>query len=124
MLDLENPSAKVILQPDSGADYIAISPDGRWAATGSWQSSQVKVWDGKSGELVRTLPMPGRATVSFSPDGRWLATASTHYQLWSVGSWEPRNPPIPGHPIPHFNHTTFSPDSRLMAIVKDAVHIQ
>jgi WD40 repeat protein len=124
VLDLENPSMNVILRNHPLLDYIAISPDGHWAATGSWQNSIVKVWDARSGQLVRNLPMPARTRVTFSPDGRWLATCTTQYQLWEVGSWRPKNPPIPGHPLPHFNFIAFAPDSKVMAIGPEGRTIQ
>jgi WD40 repeat protein len=88
IFDLQNPSAQpVVLHPHRRVDNIAISPDGRWAATGSWHDSLMKIWNASSGELVRTLPMPARTLGAFSPDGHWLATSTSEYQLWEVGSW-------------------------------------
>jgi WD40 repeat protein len=125
VFDLQNPSAKpVVLQPHPRVDRIAISPDGRWVATASWVNSLVKVWDAQSGDLVRTLPAPGRSVVAFSPDGRWLATSSSEYQLWEVGSWEPKGPPKPGHELPEWNFTAFSQDGRMMARTVDGHSIQ
>jgi len=125
VLDLQNPSIKpVSLRPHRAADRIAISPDGRWVATASWHNSLVKVWDARSADLVRTLQMPGRAQATFSPDGRWLATSSSEYQLWEVGSWLPKGPAMPGHPIFQWNFTAFSPDSRLVARTLDGNKIQ
>jgi WD40 repeat protein len=66
ILDLKNPSAKpVVLRPDSLADRIAISPDGHWVTTASWNTTTVKIWDARSGDLVRTLTMPGRTLAAF-----------------------------------------------------------
>jgi WD40 repeat protein len=125
VIDLQNPSAKpVVLQPHPEVDRIAISPDGRWVATASWLNSLVKVWDAQSGELVRDLPAPGRTVVAFSPDGRWLATSSSEYQLWEVGTWQPKGPPKPGHELPEWNFTAFSRDGRMMARTVDGHSIQ
>jgi WD40 repeat protein len=125
IFDLQDPSAKpVVLKPHPLVDHIAISPDGRWAATGSWHNFFVKVWDARSGDLLRTLPMPHRTTVAFSPDGRWLATSTTEYQLWEVGSWQAKGSPMPGHAIAQWNFTAFSPDSRVMARTTEACNIQ
>jgi serine/threonine protein kinase/WD40 repeat protein len=125
VFDLQNPSAKpVVLQPHPLVDRIAISPDGRWVATASWLNSLVKVWDAQSGELARNLPAPGRSVVAFSPDGRWLATSSSEYQLWEVGSWQPKGPPKPGHELPEWNFTAFSRDGRVMARTIDGHSVQ
>ncbi|HWX22821.1 MAG TPA: WD40 repeat domain-containing serine/threonine-protein kinase [Candidatus Binatia bacterium] len=126
IFDLQDPSAKpVILKPHPWVDYIAISPDGRWAATGSWLNPLVMIWDARSGgDPVCTLQMPARTTVAFSPDGRWLATSTTEYQLWEVGSWRRKGPPLPGHPVAQFNFTAFSPDGRVMARTMDAHKIR
>jgi serine/threonine protein kinase/WD40 repeat protein len=124
IFDLEDPSAKVVLRGHPFVDYIAISPDGHWAATGSWHNSFVKVWDARSGDLVRTLPMPARTRITFSPDGRWLVTSTIKYQLWEVGSWQPKGPPIPGNAVAAFNCTAFTPDGRIMAIITEGRNIE
>jgi WD40 repeat protein len=125
IFDLQDPSAKpVVLRPDPRVGYIAISPDSHWAATSSWHHSLVKVWDARSGSLVRTLPMPARTTVAFSPDGRWLATSTTEYQLWGVGTWQPKGPPMPGQEVPEWNFTAFSPDGRVIARTTEGISIQ
>jgi serine/threonine protein kinase/WD40 repeat protein len=125
IFDLQEPSAKpVVLKLHPMVDSIALSPDGRWAATASWWTPFVKIWDARSGGLLCTLPMPERATVTFSPDGRWLATSTTEYQLWEVGSWQPNGPPLRGDPVAQFNFTAFSLDGRVMARTLEAHKIQ
>ena len=125
IFDLRDPSTKaIVLRPHPMVDRIAISPDNRWAATASWHNSMVKVWNALSGELVRTLTVPGRATVAFSPDGRWLATSTREYQLWEVGSWRPKGPPTPGLGYAEWNFTAFSPDGRVMARKTEGHYIQ
>jgi serine/threonine protein kinase/WD40 repeat protein len=125
VFDLEDPSAKPArLYPHPMVNRIAISPDGRWVATASWQNSLVKVWDARSGDSVRTLHMPGKTLVAFSPEGRWLATSTSEYQLWEVGTWQPKGPPVPGNLVHHWNFTAFSPDGRVMARTLEGHKIQ
>jgi eukaryotic-like serine/threonine-protein kinase len=124
VFDLQNPAAKVVLSGHPMMDYIALSPDSCWAATGSWQNSLVKIWDARTGSCLRTLHMPDRTRVLFSPDGQWLATETSEYQLWKTGTWEPKNPPIPGDPIPEWNALAFSSDGRVMAITWERNKIQ
>jgi WD40 repeat protein len=115
IFDLQDPSSKVVLSGHPLVSRIALSPDGRWAATGAWLNSLVKIWDARTGDLVRAFSLPSRACSIFSPDGRWLAISSTDYQLLEVGSWQPKSPPKPGFEIASWDFTAFSPDSRMMA---------
>jgi eukaryotic-like serine/threonine-protein kinase len=124
ILDLQDPAKTITLGNHPLADYIAISPDGRWAATSSYQNSVVKVWDARSGELVRDLSMPARSRVGFSPDGHWLVAMSTEYEFWEVGSWQRKTAPIPGHPAAHLNSLAFSPDNTVIALVQDGRNIE
>jgi WD40 repeat protein len=117
ILDLQNPSSNVVLNGYPGVNRIALSPDGRWAATGSWLNPLVKIWDAQSGACLQTLTEPARTWVTFSPDGRWLATSSSEYQLLAVGSWQPKSPAQPGLDFAAGTFTAFSPDSRVMARV-------
>jgi signal transduction histidine kinase len=74
----------------TGAGRFAISPDGRWIATGFnfGEDDVPKVWDARSGKLVTKLEAE-TSVVAFSPDGRWLGLAGTdQYSLWSVGDWQ------------------------------------
>ena len=90
VLDLDHPESPIRLGPQADVRYIAISPDGRWAATGSHNSRDgVKVWSLPDGRFVKQFPESGvYATPLFSPDGRWLATnLGNELRLWTVGDW-------------------------------------
>jgi WD40 repeat protein len=112
VFDLQKPNSKVVLSGHPLNTRIALSPDGQWAATASWNNPLVKIWDARSGDLVRTITEPARAWVTFSPDGRWLATSSSEYQLWEAGTWQPKGPPQAGDGN---TFTAFSGDGRMMA---------
>ncbi len=100
----------VKLAPHRGTNYIAISPDARWIATGSHHGTGARIWDAKSGKLVREL---GDKTpswdVEFSGDGLWLATRFPACQLWKVGTWE-KALRIEG------SRFCFAPDGKMLAI--------
>jgi WD40 repeat protein len=100
------------LGPHEGAYFVAVSPDGRWTATGTHDTVPVKVWETQSGRLVKELPLGGSSShLAFSPDGRWLATDCGGRRLWAVGSWEQHVLPD-GEPL---FRAIFSPDGRILA---------
>jgi signal transduction histidine kinase/type II secretory pathway pseudopilin PulG len=74
----------------TGAGRFAISPDGRWIATGFevGREDRPKIWDARTGALLTTLAASS-SVVAFSPDGRWLGTAgAASFGIWSVGDWK------------------------------------
>lgn len=105
--------------------YVALSPDSRWVATGTWGGKGVRVWNALDGTLVKELvPDSRRTQVGFSPDGRWLvAGTEREYRLWRVGSWElgwrwAREPTdLPG-PF------AFTGDGRMLAIAQTRYVVQ
>jgi WD40 repeat protein/Flp pilus assembly protein TadD len=71
LLDLTRPRRRPRLVREGGLYTAAISPDGRWAATGTWNGYACKVWEARTGRRLQDLPARN-ARPAFSPDGRWL----------------------------------------------------
>jgi WD40 repeat protein len=116
IIDLETEAVKTWPLTHPQGDHITLSPDGRWAATAGWHATSVKIWDARTGRLVKDLPLGKMTMAEFTPDGKALVTSSSQeYRFWEVGSWEPgrrlerKNCPYPTRPA-------FSLDGRVMAL--------
>jgi WD40 repeat protein len=88
VLRAARPDEPIQLGPQDDVRCIAVSPDGRWVATGSHGGRLcIKVWDAEDGKCVQELPQTEGTAVEFSPDGRWLVKTSGQIQTWEVDSW-------------------------------------
>ncbi|MGO9661088.1 MAG: WD40 repeat domain-containing serine/threonine protein kinase, partial [Acidimicrobiales bacterium] len=92
LIDLERPWRRTWLKLHAGVYDLAISPDGKWAATAGWEGGpgheQVKVWDTAAGLISKVIP--GLSCVAFSPDGQWLGIDDrTSYRFFRIGTWAP-----------------------------------
>jgi serine/threonine protein kinase/WD40 repeat protein len=92
LLDRNHPWRHTLLTPHRGAADLAISPDGRWACSGSRgetaERARVKVWDVSTGLISIELPL-GNARVAFSPDSRWLGVGGKdRYRFFETGNWK------------------------------------
>ena len=102
------PSAKVI--------SIAYSPDGKTLASGL-SGGQIKLWDARSGALLRTLD--GHAnevrSVAFAPDGKTLASGSDDktIKLWDARSGKLVRT-LEGHTDRVYS-VAFAPDGNMLA---------
>jgi WD40 repeat protein/serine/threonine protein kinase len=117
VVDLERPRRKVPLPsakfPDS---FAAISPDGQWGAFGRKQAPHVaRVWNLRTGELVKQLATDGGSLVTFSPDGRWLVVSTSRALVfYEVETWqELRRLKLEA---PGFTQVALSDDMRLLAV--------
>ena len=116
---------------------VAISHDGRFAATGNWDGV-IKVWDIQRSVCITKIVRPGVKnphhgtaiqSLAFSPDNQHLAATGSRCEI--VYTWNPRT----GTPLATFHEpqretrslypslprpVAFSPDSRLLACTAPA----
>jgi serine/threonine protein kinase/WD40 repeat protein len=101
-----------------GARYTSATSDGSLLASGPWIATNVVVWNGHTGEKLKTFPLPPKTTanVLFSPDDHYLVIGTREeYTFWKVGSW------TKAFSIPQAEHNDFVPimafsaDGRLFA---------
>jgi serine/threonine protein kinase/WD40 repeat protein/tetratricopeptide (TPR) repeat protein len=112
VLHLDPTRPIVALAPHDDVRYVAVSPDGRFAATGSQRGTPVKIWNTGTGVLVKELSARG-ITARFNADGRWLYTTGFPGQLWSVPSWQ-AGPQVGGTAFAGL--PAFSADGQLLAL--------
>jgi WD40 repeat protein len=119
VLDLGDLSSKTLPEGHASAAQVAVSPDGRWVASGTYGATGgVRVWDLRAGTPPGGLPA-SNSYLSFSPDGRWLAKSGDDgCVLLKVGSWEEvrRVAPPTGFPAP----VAFAPDGKMLAVAADS----
>ena len=83
------PDQRYSVGPLEDCRGVAVSPDGKWLATGTHSRVHgVQVWRVSDGTNVKDLPVDYATGVRFSPDGKWLMTLESPCRLWSVGTWE------------------------------------
>ena len=127
MLHADQPDKPIKIGPHDDVRHVAVSPDGRWVATGRWSyPGGAKIWEltpiaepstkGLTYKLVKELPSGGGTEPVFSPDGKWLLTSDAAairpIHRWEVGTWieTPFQEPIEGL------SAAYSPDSKLVVV--------
>jgi WD40 repeat protein/serine/threonine protein kinase len=121
--DLRSPepslNPKVLEVDDTGPVYCqAISPDGRWLATGGYGSTRLWDLEASDANIAVTL-LPGHegqvSCVSFSADGRSLATVGYDMtvRVWDLDAPDPAaNPRVLHGKAPMGGQIGFSPNGR------------
>ncbi len=114
IVHLGPPLRTLTLGPHYDVRHVSVSPDGRWAVTGSaWpdpNGENAKVWEASTGKLITVLPIDPSTQPVFSSDGNWLHTtnAVNRSPYWcKVGTWQPKAVPCPSGVL--------APNGRLLA---------
>ena len=111
---LADTSVRTLTAHNGEVNALAISPDSRLIATGGY-GYELNLWDGATGELLRTFPTEGYAEeASFSPEGRYLACAGREHNqayVWDVATGER----VDRFVIRTDAAVVFSPDGRCIA---------
>ena len=98
-----------------GVNSISVSPDGRWALSGS-DDKTLRLWELATGRCLRTFEghTDSVTSVSISSDGRWALSGGGNFDR-TLRLWEPATGQcvrtFKGH-TNAVNSVTFSPDGR------------
>ena len=119
---LEKSNPEVVGGPVQVAS-VAFSPDGRRLTSFGRYEDTLRVWDVRTGDLLKTFRDPGAAgpanSAAFSPDGQILALGCGDWRFGYVDLWNPETDEhrdilgAPGTVV----SLVFSPDSRTLAAV-------
>lgn len=111
----------------------ALSTDGRLLAAADWMEEAVNLWDTKTGQLLRTLPLEGMKrfvrTLHFSADGKTLVAvqAGGFVQVWDTVEGKERHrvqlhaPGWWGHNFVSPFDVHLSPDGKRISTLERAV---
>jgi serine/threonine protein kinase/WD40 repeat protein len=113
VFDADQPATSRRFMPYRDTRGIALSPDGRWAVTQSHADRTLRVWDARTGLMIRdSYENPRSHTYLFSPDGRSLAiyVQNETWELVEIETWK-TTIRLGGVGVP----VAFSPDSAIFA---------
>ena len=119
---LANVGGRPLVGHTRALQTVALSRDGRWAATGS-DDGTARLWDLATADPATSVTMlPGHEgavwAVAFSGDGHWLATAGQGgtARLWDLTASNPAGKPVVlMGPEGSINAVAFSQDSHWLA---------
>jgi WD40 repeat protein/serine/threonine protein kinase len=116
--DVDPRATLPVLRGHKRAIYpVALSPDGRWIASGD-AGGKVHLWDAVTGEpCVKPLPHPGMVrSLAWSLDGTWLVTTNPdgRLRIWDAATARVRKEIIA--PASYAYFVTVSPDGRKAAV--------
>jgi serine/threonine protein kinase/WD40 repeat protein len=111
LIDRERQQPPVVVAPQANVLSIAVTRDGRMAATGRGGDRPGQIWDARRGELLQEIPFQ-IFPIAFSPDGKRLLASRNGLELWSVGDWNQ----LWDLPDPSPLARAFSPDGQFIAL--------
>jgi serine/threonine protein kinase/WD40 repeat protein len=116
IVDLDGEAVTRTLEPHEMMTSLALTCDGQWAASYGWHSHSVKVWNARTGELVKEFELGNTAVARFSPDDKQLIISRySDFSFYEVGSWQLVRT-VPREFCPYPGHIAFSPDGSVMAL--------
>ncbi|MEY2520288.1 MAG: eukaryotic-like serine/threonine-protein kinase [Verrucomicrobiota bacterium] len=113
--------------PHLAMHNVALSPDGKRLATGTWQGTDIKIWEIATGQLLVTLPAGENALVLWPSANKIITVQLTQAGQWlenSDGQWKRDQvwKPDPGQTF--WNLASLSPEGRWLALPQSGDRIR
>ena len=116
LIDLATGSERSSVLTHVNGGYIALSPNAEWVASSGWHSDRVKVWDGKSGKMLKEVTTNLTCAVFFTPDNRELIVARDQaFIFYDLKTLEVSRR-LPREMGLYPGHVAFTADGKLMAV--------
>jgi WD40 repeat protein len=116
LLDLESERLRGPRLSHVDLNGAALSPDGQWAVTSGWRSQEIKVWETRTGRVIKELPRESGTTSAFSPDGQLFVNGrGNEYCIWDVATWQVRRQ-LRRAQSTYAGPVAFTADSRIVAV--------
>jgi serine/threonine protein kinase/WD40 repeat protein len=126
LMDLTTESVKGQLFAHPRASEVALSQDGRWIASCGWHSDRVRLWDAKTGTMVREWVLGSLCRVLFTPDSRaMIICRGDAFTFWDVATFQPIRR-LARDVALYPGYVAFSPGGGLMALEMGpaAIHLR
>lgn len=104
----------------AAANELALAPDGSFLVTGGLRQP-VRIWDPRTGELLRTLPGSAGHVLALAPDGSALVTGAARGDLLL---WDPRSDAPRAQLVGAALGPTFSADGRVLLTAGTGTELQ
>jgi WD40 repeat protein len=125
VLPAQQPKVKATLNAGGIVNWIAVSPGGKFLASGT-SRGEVILWDPQTGKRLRSWGGPAHiASLAFSPNGKLLACGHFKYRTPSLFDWTvevrevgsgERRASFTGSARNTNPELAFSPDGRTLAV--------
>ncbi len=124
LIDLSAGNTLQTFTNNPGVHSVAVSPDHQWVVTATRHGDGPRLWNARTGELVRQLDTRD-GNVRFSPDGKRLAIGFDYeVVVWETTDWKAQGRFRREITSGLAGQIEFSPDSKWLAMLRNEKTVQ